>query len=145
MAKRKRRKSKAEWTKTDWVNWAWKKFSLYIRVRDCLRTTGTTMFGCCVTCGRKYPIGKLQAGHFIPGRTDAILFAETQVYAQCYRCNCKLQGMWHMYYQFMLSEGYTHEDIQEMIIHSDDPVDLTPEYLQELGDWCDAKVVELTS
>jgi hypothetical protein len=84
----------------------------------------------CVTCGKKYQIGKLQAGHFIPGRFDAILFDEEQVHAQCYRCNMKLQGMWHKYYLFMLDSGYTHDDIQEMIAHCNDPVEFSREWFE---------------
>jgi hypothetical protein len=121
-------KKKEDYTKTDWIDWLWPVFSRYIRTRDCIRTTGSPLHGKCVTCGKKYPIGKLQAGHFIPGRTDAILFDETQVHAQCYRCNVKLQGMWHKYYAFMLDEGWTHEDIQQMIEHCDDPVGFTREW-----------------
>jgi len=48
-----------------------------------------------------YPFGKLQAGHFMPGRTDNILFEEEAVHAQCYRCNVTMSGMWPAYYTAM--------------------------------------------
>lgn len=65
----------------------WKQFSIYIRLRDCLKTTGTSTEGLCVTCGKKLPFKKLQAGHFIPGRNNAILYNERHVHAQCWKCN----------------------------------------------------------
>lgn len=76
-------------------------FSAYVRMRDCLEATGTLDNGICCTCGKSYPIKKLQAGHFIPGRMDSILFEPTCVHAQCYRCNMRRQGEWVKYYRFM--------------------------------------------
>ena len=130
--KRKRRKPKTrdQYTKTDWFKWLWPTFSRYIRVRDCLATTGTTTHGKCVTCGKTYAFHKLQAGHFIPGRTDAILFDTEQVYAQCFRCNIKLQGMWHKYFLFMQAK-FGIDRIMEMIARCDDEVDYTREWFEE--------------
>jgi hypothetical protein len=71
---------------------AWTLFSKYIRLRDCLKTTGTTTHGVCITCGKTYPIESLQAGHFIAGRCNAILFDEEMTHAQCYACNVGLHG-----------------------------------------------------
>jgi hypothetical protein len=65
----------------------WSNFSKYIRLRDCLATTGTTDYGTCVTCGRRFHYKKLQAGHAIGGRSNSILFDEELVNAQCYMCN----------------------------------------------------------
>lgn len=66
---------------------AWKAFSIYIRTRDCLRFTGDPNEGKCVTCNRNYPFKQLQAGHFIQGRGNAVLFDERLVYTQCVGCN----------------------------------------------------------
>ncbi len=71
---------------------AWVLFSQYIRMRDCLRTTGCTSFGLCITCGKRYHFKLLQAGHFIPGRHNANLFLEKGCHAQCYNCNINLRG-----------------------------------------------------
>ncbi len=71
---------------------AWDLFSKYIRVRDCLKTTGCASFGLCVTCGKRYHFKLLQAGHFIPGRHNANLFSERGTHAQCYNCNINLRG-----------------------------------------------------
>lgn len=65
----------------------WRTFSRYIRLRDCLFTTGTLTHGKCITCEADLPIGELQAGHFISGRHNAYLFSEEGVHAQCEGCN----------------------------------------------------------
>ena len=70
----------------------WTLFSLYIRTRDCLKTTGTLSRGKCITCGKEYEISQLQAGHFIAGRSNSVLFDEKGVFAQCYACNVGLHG-----------------------------------------------------
>ena len=70
----------------------WFEFSKYIRLRDCLTTTGCTSFGLCITCGKRYHFKLLQAGHFIPGRHNANLFSEKGTQAQCYNCNVNLRG-----------------------------------------------------
>ncbi len=139
----KKRKTRAEFTKTNWIDWLWPTFSRYIRTRDCIRTTGSPVHGRCVTCGKLLPFKKLQAGHFIPGRTDAILFDDAQVHAQCYRCNMKLQGMWHKYYQFMLSEGHTHEDIQAMIEGVDDIVEFSPQWFEDSKEYYEQEIARL--
>ncbi len=71
---------------------AWTLFSQYIRMRDCLRTTGCSSFGLCITCGKRYHFKLLQAGHFIQGRNNANLFSEEGTHAQCYNCNINLRG-----------------------------------------------------
>ena len=70
----------------------WTVFSEYVRKRDCLRTTGCTSWGFCITCGKRLHIKLLQAGHFIAGRHNANLFSERGVHAQCYNCNINLKG-----------------------------------------------------
>uniref|UniRef100_A0A6H2A2S0 Putative lambda recombination protein n=1 Tax=viral metagenome TaxID=1070528 RepID=A0A6H2A2S0_9ZZZZ len=70
----------------------WDLFSRYIRLRDCLKTTGCSSFGLCVTCDKRYHFKLLQAGHFISGRKNANLFSEEGTHAQCYNCNINLRG-----------------------------------------------------
>ncbi len=85
----------------------WILFSKYIRLRDHFRyCPGETMFvetkngsqevkvGKCVTCGAKKPIaaqGGLQAGHFIPGRNNAVLFCTKGVNSQCLTSHSNLR------------------------------------------------------
>ena len=77
----------------------WKIFSEYIRLRDCLRTTGLPDYGNCITCSKTVPRKLLQAGHYIPGRHNQNLFEETGCHAQCYNCNINLKGNTHVYAQ----------------------------------------------
>ena len=66
---------------------AWDAFSRYIRTRDCIRFGNSLTEGMCVTCKRPYPFKKLQAGHFIQGRSNSVLLDERLVYTQCIGCN----------------------------------------------------------
>lgn len=68
---------------------AWEAFSLYIRTRDCIRFTGDPEQGMCVTCKSFKPRKELQAGHFVGGRGNAVLFDERLVYSQDGYCNQK--------------------------------------------------------
>jgi len=66
---------------------AWKYFSKYIRLRDALKTTGTTTHCRCITCNEVKPFEEMDAGHAIPGRSNAILFSELICNSQCQKCN----------------------------------------------------------
>jgi hypothetical protein len=91
-----------------WKKRAWNDaFSPYIRLRDAIKTTGTKTHLLCCTCSKIYPAfgrGCAQAGHFVPGRTHALLFREKGVHGQCYNCNHTLKGNWVNYEKFMLLE-----------------------------------------
>lgn len=65
----------------------WKLFSIYIRQRDCLETTGSKEWGECVTCNETFSFDQLDAGHFIGGRHSSNLFSEKGCHGQCRRCN----------------------------------------------------------
>lgn len=83
---------------------AWKAFSIYIRTRDCLRFTKDPDNGICVSCKRHYPFKQLQAGHFISGRGNSVLFDDRIVYSQCYGCNVGRSGAYVEYFVFMEEE-----------------------------------------
>lgn len=89
---------------------AWREFSKFIRTRDCIRYGGSLDEGLCVTCSRQYPFSKLQAGHFIAGRTNAILLDEDLVHAQCYGCNMGRSGA-HVEYFVFMEKTYGREAI----------------------------------
>lgn len=97
MAKKKTPRQKAKEA-------AWKAFSNYIRTRDCIRFSGDIHEGYCVTCWRTYPFKELQAGHFIDGRGNSVLFDERIVYTQCFGCNIKKKGNYVEYFVFMERE-----------------------------------------
>jgi hypothetical protein len=100
---------------------AWDAFSLYIRIRDCYIQTQTCDQGECVTCKRPYPLKSLQAGHFIAGRTNAVLFSERGCHNQCYGCNIGKNGNTTKYWLFM-EEIYGREVIDELLAESETTV-----------------------
>lgn len=75
----------------------WETFSLYIR----LKYADVNGFENCVTCGAFKHYKEMQAGHFIQGRHNSILFDERNVHPQCYHCNIGLGGNQLRYYRFM--------------------------------------------
>ena len=131
MAKRK----KSELSKAK--DACWKAFSKYIRTRDCIRFNDSLYDGMCITCRREYPFKQLQAGHFIGGRNNAVLFDERIVYSQCGSCNVNppygLGGNYVEYTLFMMnSEGYTKEGIEELTKLKHAIVKYTPDQLHEM-------------
>ncbi len=126
--KKVKRKPAKEPTLTGMRAKLWPVFSRYIRMRDCLEATGTITRGVCCTCGRSYPIGKLQAGHFIPGRADSILFEPTCVHSQCYRCNVLRQGEWVKYFRYM-EKKYGIRPVYNLMCLSEEKREITPEWV----------------
>ena len=91
---------------------AWDWFSKYIRLRDCLITTGTKERGRCITCEREKPFNELQAGHFIDSRSKNVLFVEEIVHAQCKQCNLFKNGNKTVYRPKMV-EIYGERKVEE--------------------------------
>lgn len=87
----------------------WNIFSRYIRLRD----SDWRGYSSCCTCGLTKQWKEMQAGHFIPGRHNSILFDERNVHAQCYGCNIRKQGNTVKYFRFM-QEKYGDEIIEEL-------------------------------
>jgi hypothetical protein len=108
----------------------WPIFSEYIRLRDCLRTTGSLEYGECFTCDRpSLPISKLQAGHFIPGHHNATLFSEQGCHAQCAQCNVYEHGrQWE--YGKRLDELYGVGTAERLKQESDEIKKLSTEELE---------------
>ena len=79
-----------------WRGKAWDAFSIFIRLRDSIgQPIVGPRIGRCCTCGKLYPAfgkGCMQAGHYVPGRSNAVLFEEHNTHAQCYNCNVNLKG-----------------------------------------------------
>lgn len=92
---------------------AWKMFSKYIRLKECIETTGQPELGRCCTCQKYYNIKQLQAGHYIQGRRNAVLYIEDIVHIQCVRCNVFLHGNYHEYRTYML-ERYGEEKLKHL-------------------------------
>lgn len=83
---------------------AWDAFSHFIRIRDCLRTTGTTFLAVCVTCRKQCHWNYLDAGHCFAGRTNVKLLNEKFVHAQCKRCNQYRSGNYKKYRRMMVEK-----------------------------------------
>jgi hypothetical protein len=97
---------------------AWDAFSRYVRLRDAIETTRTKTHVRCCTCGEVYPAfgkGCVQAGHFIGGRNNSILFDERCVHGQCYVCNVHKKGASDEYWLFM-EKKYGRGVIDELMI-----------------------------
>jgi len=100
---------------------AWRWMSAYIRLRDALETMDSTEYARCVTCGSVHHIKSMDAGHFVPGRTDGALWDERNCHAQCKRCNKYLGGNLVEYRPFMLHR-YGQDVIDELWRNARSPV-----------------------
>ena len=106
---------------------AWALFSKYIRLRDALATIGNRRQCKCITCDdvrNIYGVGCMQAGHFIPGRNNAVLFNEEQVSGQCYVCNKIKNGNWVKYERVMVKR-YGRAKVEKMKIDAEKTVKMT--------------------
>ena len=140
MSKRKTVKGIRYWKKK-----AWDEFSKFIRLRDALETTGTKTHLICCTCGKQYPafgVGCAQAGHYVAGRNNAILFLEDCVHGQCYTCNKIKKGAPLEYRDFMDNKyGILRRLAIEKLRHR--IVKLTVPELKEIRDEYKQKYLEL--
>lgn len=93
-----------------WKKKAWTAFSIMIRVLY-LQPDGRCS---CYTCGKKYHWKELQAGHFLSGRKNAVLFDKRQVRPQCYTCNCCNHGEQYIFGEKLRLE--LGEDIFQKIL-----------------------------
>jgi len=74
----------------------------YIRVMRCLETTGLAFLGVCFTCERRFHLEYLDAGHFISGRRNAVLFDIKCIRLQCNFCNVINHGQPKIYKKKMV-------------------------------------------
>lgn len=78
----------------------------------------------CVTCGVILPPDKIQAGHFIDGRANLILFDERGIHPQCYACNVLYNGRKDDYWVFM-ERRHGRAVINELMFLKRQPYELT--------------------
>ena len=93
---------------------AWSVFSKYIRTILCYQSTGDITRGKCFTCSREYSIKDLQAGHFIDGRSNTVLFAEELIRLQCYGCNVGKKGN-KVEYTLRMQKELGVKEVQELL------------------------------
>lgn len=79
---------------------AWKLVSEYVR-RSNADWKGDVR---CVTCQKTMPWKEAQAGHFIQGRRNAVVFDLRHIYPQCMPCNVFRHGNLIAYYPFMIKQ-----------------------------------------
>lgn len=79
-------------------------FSQYVRLRDCIITTGSTDYGKCITCGEVKSISELHCGHFVSGRSNSLFFEETNSHCQCSVCNTSKGGNPEVYRMKMIKK-----------------------------------------
>jgi hypothetical protein len=109
----------------------WKVFAQYIKLRD----TDKDGFCSCCTCGKrlKWNDSQAHAGHFVPGRTNNILFDEGITHVQCSYCNLFLYGNQARYAEFMMKKyGYDWGTINEILARKHIPKKYTLQDLDEL-------------
>ena len=71
-------------------------FSLYVRTKHSKNGVCT-----CCTCGRKFEIKKIQAGHFQSRKHYSTRWDELNVHPQCPKCNVFSQGEQYEYAKFL--------------------------------------------
>jgi hypothetical protein len=120
----------------------WLPFSMYIRTRDALKTTGSRLWCICITCGRMVPFDHIDAGHAIKGRGAAVLFDEKLVNGQCKNCNQVLGGCYDEYEKVMIRR-YGQEWWDHELFMSRQPVKFTVYELQDLSKRYKLKLREL--
>jgi hypothetical protein len=95
---------------------AWRMFSVYIKLRD---ANENGVCECC-TCGRRldWDSKDCHAGHFIPGRSNAVLLDPAIVHAQCSSCNFN-DGEQARYFLFMKRKyGFSDSQMSDILTKS---------------------------
>lgn len=93
----------------------------------------------CVTCGTVGPwksskwgsSNSIETGHFLAGRSQSILFEETNAHPQCVHCNRDLsgnQGVYEMWMRFI----YGQEEIDRLRRLKNEPKSFTREQLVDM-------------
>lgn len=127
---------------------AWKAFSDFKRHEGCYESTGTFTAGYCITCkvaGRPslFPYSRLQAGHGVGSRCNAILFHEELVNIQCDHDNRQgaggLAGDYGNYAIYLVEKyGLEHAKYLQSLKYAhktityDDLVDIEVKYKEKL-------------
>lgn len=93
-----------------WKKKAWQAFSAYIRRRE---ADDNGMVRCC-TCGTVKNWREVDAGHFVPGRNNSVLYDTRIVWAQCKSCN-RNQGEQYKYSLFLKGKGFSDQELEELL------------------------------
>lgn len=86
----------------------------------------------CITCDKKGQWNRgMQAGHFIAGRGNSILFDERGIHVQCVGCNVWGGGQQAKYYEFM-KKKYGQKVIDDLYKQAVKPRKFTREELLDM-------------
>ena len=107
---------------------AWELLSKAIRLE---RREGKDLLVWCVSCQRKMPWKQIQAGHFIDGRFNSILFDELGIHPQCGLCNVVHNGRKEEYFIYM-ETTFGREAIDELRVQRNKQVNFTSEQLEQM-------------
>jgi len=107
-------------------------FSRYVRVRDCVKTSGTPHIGKCFTCGRVFTYDELHCGHFVSGRGNSLFFEEHNSTIQCGTCNTSLGGNPEVYRKKMINK-YGIEEVERLESLRHVPVKIRESEFKELS------------
>jgi len=98
-----------KWTLSKWKKEAWKYCSIYNRLKD----TDRKGYGNCITCGKSLFWKDGDAGHFISGRHNSILFYDKGIHLQCKFCN-RNQGEQYLY-SIAIKNRYGEEELDHQL------------------------------
>lgn len=104
----------------------WKLCSLFNRQKD----ADWRGYVACCTCGVIKHYSEGDAGHFLAGRTNGILFDDRGIHFQCKTCNGFKGGEQAIYEKFMLKR-YGREVVDELYRLRDSNVSFTTEELEK--------------
>ena len=101
-------------------------FSLYVRTKHSKNGVCT-----CCTCGRKFEIKKIQAGHFQSRKHYSTRWDELNVHPQCPKCNVFSQGEQYEYAKF-LDRTYGEGTAESLVEKARDLVKFSQYELEEM-------------
>lgn len=93
---------------------AWSWFSRYIRLRDCIRTTGRIDIWKCITCNKLITFKWNDAWHWITIGNKSTKFDERNCHLQCVQDNRFKEGMKAEMYE-AIRNLYGQETIDELL------------------------------
>lgn len=117
---------------------AWSAFSLYIRKSNEVNGRIT-----CYTCGKKYSLKQMSAGHGIGGRNNAVLFDERIVKPQDYACNVIKSGNYGVFARKLIGE-FGLKKYDEIVAGSKKVLQYKTQDFQEIYEKYTRKLEELT-
>lgn len=126
-----------KWNLSRWKKEAWKYCSIYNRRKD----TDSKGYTNCITCGKRIHWTEADAGHFIAGRKNPILFYDKGIHAQCKNCN-RNQGEQYLYGEY-IKNRYGEEEVKKQLKMRNQLLKYTREDYLNLINHYKAKIKEL--